>query len=72
MKLFKKRSFFNWLRIIIGLSLGVEVYSGCEWWLWLFALVLIYQGWIDTSCGGGTCLVDSIYNDHNGKVSRDI
>lgn len=56
-QLFSGWNLIRWIRLIIGLLLAIEAFSGGGAAFGLVAAILLLQVFTNTGCGGGSCAI---------------
>lgn len=54
-QLFSGWNLLRWIRLIIGIALAVEAFSGGNAIIGIAAGILFFQAFTNTGCGGGNC-----------------
>jgi hypothetical protein len=54
-QLFSGWNLMRWIRLIIGIALAIEAFSGGNIIFGFVAAILLLQVFTNTGCGGGSC-----------------
>jgi hypothetical protein len=68
--LFKNWHFIRWLRLVIGLVLMYQAFSGKDQVLGFFGAFLLFQAATNTGCGPSGC-APNITNDKNIDTAKE-